>query len=194
MIEYKSGAKLFLNPHLETELVVANGQSYGMEIMVKKNVGLFSGWVSYCYSRGRVNTQTETFWSNIDKPHAFSMVANYKFSRRFGVSSNFIYSTGRPITYPVAKYRIADDYYLAYSKRNEFRIPDYIRWDISLMLEGNLRSRKIAHSSWVFSIYNLLGRDNIYSIYFEINDNIVKGYKLSIFAEPIPTLTYNFRF
>jgi hypothetical protein len=81
-----------------------------------------------------------------------------------------------------------------YSDRNKYRIPDYMRLDISFQLSGNLKSRRIAHPYWVFSVYNLLGRQNVYSVYFNNQSEIIKGYKLSVFGRAIPSLTFNFDF
>jgi len=134
------------------------------------------------------------FPANHDKPHDITLVGNYKFSRRLNVSTNLTYSTGRPITYPVAKYSIRNMTLLHYTYRNEYRIPDYFRWDISVNIDGNLKSKKLAHSSWAFSLYNVTGRDNVYSIYFVTSEKNVNGYKLSIFTQPVFTITYNFKF
>jgi hypothetical protein len=81
-----------------------------------------------------------------------------------------------------------------YSDRNKYRIPDYIRLDISLRISGNLRSHKIANPHWIFSIYNLLGRQNVYSVYFKNENKVVNGYKLSVFGKAIPSLSFNFDF
>jgi hypothetical protein len=81
-----------------------------------------------------------------------------------------------------------------YSDRNAYRIPDYYRVDFSMNIEGNHKIKKLAHSSWTLAIYNLTGRKNVYSIYFKSENGRVNGYKLSIFGQPIPTITYNFRF
>src|SRR5262249_48806952 len=123
-----------------------------------------------------------------------SLVSNYKITRRYSFSFNFAYSTGRPITYPIAAYRFGNAYRVQYSERNAFRVPDYMRMDLGFNIEGNHRIRKLAHSFWSISIYNLLGRRNPYSIYFKISDGNIKAYKLSIFGVPIPTITYHFKF
>jgi len=94
----------------------------------------------------------------------------------------------------LSKYVIDDSKRVYYSERNQFRIPDYIRVDLSLNVEGNHRIKKLAHSSWTFAVYNLLGRKNPYSIYFISENGNIYGYKLSIFGSAIPTITYNFRF
>ena len=204
LTDYKNGAMLLLNHHLETEVADAQGKAYGAEVMVKKLSGKLNGWVSYTYSRSFIKTKgyfsdetvnNGTYYpSNYDKPHAVNFIGNYKFSRRFNFSLNVIYSTGRPITMPIAKYQVDGTTRIHYSDRNQYRIPDYFRTDISINIEGNHKVRKLAHSSWTFAVYNLLGRENPYSIYFESKNGQIQGYKLSIFAQPIPTITYNFKF
>jgi hypothetical protein len=94
----------------------------------------------------------------------------------------------------VATYDISDKLLVTYSDRNEYRIPDYSRLDLSLKVSGNLRSHRIAHPNWTFSVYNFLGRENVYSIYFKNEGNMVNGYKLSVFGRAIPSVTFNFDF
>ena len=204
IIDYKGGANLILNKAIEQDLINGQGRAYGAEFMVKRSSGKLNGWISYTYSRILIRADSEYpveqinngnwFPANHDKPHDLTLVGNYKFSRRFSISSNVTYSTGRPITYPVAKYNIRNMTMLHYTYRNEYRIPDYFRWDFSANIEGNLKSKKLAHSSWSFSVYNVTGRDNVYSIYFVSGEKSVKGYKLSIFTQPVFTVTYNFKF
>ena len=204
MADYKNGAVLLLNHHLETDVVDARGKAYGLELMVKKLSGKLNGWASYTYSRTFIQTEgkfpDETvndgafYASNYDKPSAVNFIGNYKFNRRFNFSLNIIYSTGRPITLPIAKYSIDGTTRIYYSERNQYRIPDYFRTDVSINVEGNHKVKKLAHSSWTFAVYNLLGRANPYSVYFVSEKGNIAGYKLSIFARPIPTLTYNFKF
>jgi outer membrane receptor for monomeric catechols len=204
IIEYKGGAQLLLNEQLETDLINGQNRSYGAEFLIRKTRGKLNGWISYTYSRslnkvnGSNSAETindgEYFPANYDKPNSLNVIANYKFSRRLSLSSSIVYSTGRPITFPVAKYQIGNSERIYFSDRNEFRIPDYFRVDLSMQIEGNHRVDKPFHSSWAISVYNLLGRDNVYSIYFVAENGEVKGYKLSVFASAIPTITYNFKF
>ncbi len=203
-LDFKSGAVLFLNPAIETDIINAYGKAYGLELMLKKMTGKLNGWVSYTYSRslvqinqpetGDVINQGEFFPSNFDKPHDFTLVGNYRFSRRFSFSLNFTYSTGRPITLPQAIYDYEGAKRIYYSDRNQYRIPDYMRADIAFNLEGNHIVKKLNHSSWTLAVYNLLGRRNAYSVFFDSSDGVVNGYQLSIFGQPIPTLTWNFKF
>jgi hypothetical protein len=123
-----------------------------------------------------------------------NLIANYQFSHRISVSTNVVYSTGRPITLPLATFNIGGATSLYYSERNQYRIPDYFRIDLSLNLDGNHRVRQKIHNSWTFGVYNLTGRQNAYSVYFTNENGSVKGYQLSIFGTAIPYITYHIKF
>jgi hypothetical protein len=203
ILDYKGGAELLMNDHLETDIINGKGKAYGVELMAKKQLGPVTGWVSYTYSRVllKVNGKYEEekvnngnyFPANYDKPNDFKLVANFKFIRRFNFTTNFVYNTGRPITYPVAYYNFLNVNRVFYSERNEFRIPDYMRLDFAATINGNLKAKKLNHSSLTFTVYNALGRKNPYSIFFKAEDGAVKGYQMSIFGQPIFMVTYNFR-
>ncbi len=204
VVDYKGGTRLIMNENVEKDLIPARGKAYGVELLLKKQEGRIRWSVGYTYARtflkslGKFSDEIINngtwFPANYDKPNDLSATFNFLFSRRFSFSSNYTWSTGRPITYPVASYYMGDILLTHYSDRNKYRIPDYMRLDISLKLSGNLRSNKIANPNWVFSIYNVLGRQNVYSIYFKNENNIIKGYKLSVFGQAIPSLSFNFDF
>lgn len=203
-LDFRSGGTLLLNQHLETDLVSAEGMAYGVEVMLKKQSGKLNGWLSYTYARSLLRTVTpytaeavnngSYYPSSYDKPHDVTLIGNYKINRRLSISVNATYSTGRPITLPLARYVVDGTERVFYSERNQYRIPDYFRTDLSLNIEGNHKIRKLAHSSWTLGVYNLTGRRNAYSVYFTSANGRIRGYQLSIFGQPIPTLTYNFRF
>jgi hypothetical protein len=125
--------------------------------------------------------------------HDLKIVTNTKLSRRLNVSTIFVYNTGRPITLPVAYYDFSNTSTVYYSNRNEYRMPDYMRLDLSATINGNLKAKKLNHSSLTFTVYNVLGRRNPYSIFFRNEDGVVKDYQMSIFGQPIFMVTYNFR-
>jgi hypothetical protein len=201
--DYKGGAQLLMNEHLETDILDAKGKAYGLEFMVKKQAGDLTGWISYSYSRTLLKIDGKYlnekinggsyFPANYDKPHDLKVVANLKFSRRLNASSIFVYNTGRPITYPVAFFDFNNSSNLYYSNRNEYRIPDYMRLDLSATLNGNLKVKKLNHSSLTFTCYNVLGRKNPYSVFFRNENGSIKGYQMSIFGQPIFMITYNFK-
>lgn len=203
-LDYKSGATLVLNHHIETDVVSTKGKAYGMEFFLKKNTGKLNGWMSYTYSRtflkmddpnnGPLINGGRFYPANYDKPHAINFTGNYKFKQRYHLSINATYSTGRPITVPVARYSYAGSERVYYSDRNAFRIPDYFRTDISFNIEGNHKLKQLLHNSWTFGVYNLTGRKNAYSTYFVQENGVINGYRLSIFASAIPFVNYNIRF
>lgn len=204
LLDFKTGAELQFNPTLETDLLQGDGKSYGVEFSVSKSKGWWSGWLNYTFSRSfiRLNGDNPSeiinggsfFPTGYDKPHYLNSVTNYKFSRRFTMTLNLVYASGIPITYPVGKWDFKSSENILYSERNEFRIPDYFRVDLGININASHKLKQFTHSSWSFSVYNLLGRDNIYSIFFEVDEEEIKGYELSIFPTPIPTVTYNFKF
>jgi hypothetical protein len=204
ILDYKVGANIILNQDLETQLLQGDGKAYGIEFLLKKTEGRLNGWIGYTYSRSFIKLDSQFndekvnngdyFPTNFDKPHDVSIVMNYKFTHRYSFSSNFVYQTGRPVTYPIGKYYYNGAEFTLYSDRNKFRIPDYYRLDIGLNIEGNHKIKKLTHSFWNISIYNVLGRNNPYSIFFVTKEGQIKAYKTTIFAVPIPTITYNFKF
>ena len=66
-----------------------------------------------------------SFPANYDKPHDLVLAFNTLFSRRVSFSANYVFSSGRPVTYPVTTYSIDDIVITHYSDRNKYRIPYY---------------------------------------------------------------------
>lgn len=204
VLDFKSGARLIMNKHIAADVINARGRSYGAELMVKKNSGKLNGWLSYTYSRtmlqqddelaGETINRGEYYPASFDRPHILNVVANYRFTHRFSLSSNIVYNTGRPITMPVAIFELGGSQRVYYSERNQYRIPDYFRADLSFTLEGNHKVHQRIHNSWSFGIYNVTARKNPYSVYFRKEGDQIKGYQLSIFGTLIPFITYNFKF
>lgn len=203
-LDYKSGASLVMNDHIETDVIGTKGRAYGVELMVKKQSGKLNGWISYTYSRielrmddatsGEIINRGEYYPANYDKPHDVTMVGNYRFTHRFSVSLNATYSTGRPVTLPIGRYYYGGSWRALYSDRNAYRIPDYFRTDFAMIIEGNHKLKQKTHNSWTFGLYNITGRKNPYSVYFTSENGRINGYKLSIFGNIIPFINYNIRF
>ena len=200
VVDYKEGGNILFNETLEADLLSGKGRAYGIETTVRKKSGKLNGWVGYTWSRserlfaGKFPEETINqgmyYPSGFDKPHDIVVVANYSFTKRARISGNFVYSTGRPVTVPISMYR-QDQFYglLDYSERNQYRIPDYHRLDISFTLdEGHRRNRKFK-GSWNFSIYNLYARKNAFSVFFDTRGN---AYRLSVLGAAMPSISYNF--
>jgi hypothetical protein len=203
-LDYKPGATLIMNHHVETDVINTEGRAYGAELMIKKTVGKLNGWISYTYSRIELRMDDPTIgtpvnggnWypANYDKPNDLTTVANFKVNHRFSLSANVTYSTGRPITLPVGSFMYAGSQRVLYSDRNSYRIPDYFRSDFSVNVDGNYKVKQKTHNSWTFGVYNLTGRRNPFSVYYVSENGAVKGYKLSIFGSIIPFVNFNIKF
>jgi hypothetical protein len=87
-----------------------------------------------------------------------------------------------------------NNFYPFYDERNNKRIPDYHRMDFAWNINNPSMKTKRWNGRWVFTVYNLYGRGNVYSVFFKTENNIAKANQLQIFATPIPTLSYNFIF
>lgn len=205
MIDYKGGSTLTMVENIEQTMINAKGKAYGVELALKKTEGRVQYSLGYTYSRtflksvgkSREETINSGNWypANYDRPNDLIVTLQYNYSRRLSFTADYTYSTGRPITLPLATYRMNKILLVQYSDRNKYRIPDNSRLDISCKISGNLRTNKIAHPNLTLSVYNLLGRENPYSVYFKREGNtFFKGYLLSVFGRPIPTVTFNFDF
>jgi hypothetical protein len=210
-IDYKNGAKILLNPYLVTDLLNVRGNNFGIELYVNKKSGRLTGWASYTFSRSlqrtdgvfeaeRINNN-QTFPSNYDRPNNLVMNVNYHITRRWTLGGTFTCSTGRPVTLPEYKFDYQGYTLLYYSDRNKYRLPAYHRLDVSITYDESLKIKKSWKGSWTFSIVNLYGRKNAYSVFYKKEEHMVghefrlyDTYMLYIIGRPFPSLTYNFSF
>lgn len=202
-LEYRDFADLFLNPHLETEVIQGKGLAYGVEFLVQKNSGGITGWLAYTYSRSLIKTTSEFseiqvnrgnwFPTNFDRPHIVSLVTNFHLGKGRNFNLNFNFSTGRPVTSPSTNYLISGFLIPDYSDRNQFRTPNYFRMDLSYLAKGFVRSW---NDKINFSVYNLLGRRNAYSVFFQREENFprLRPYQISILGSAFPSITYSVTF
>ena len=205
VLDYKNNADLFLNTTLETELLEGKGRSYGLELMFRKRKGDFTGWLSYTLSRSELQvssqfseeTINEGKWykASFHKPHDLTFVGSYQFTKRFSTSLNFVYATGRAITFPDSRYEIMGIVIPNYSARNQGRLSDYHRLDLSAELQGKKNDIRKWKGSWVLSVYNVYARRNAYSYTFSnTQTDGAKAERLSILGTIFPSITYNFKF
>jgi len=200
-IDFKDHAELLLNKQLEGELRFGKGWSYGAEVMVSKPQGRINGWVSYTYSRTYRKFEDinngKVYPAPYDSPHDVSIVMNFEASKRISLSANWIYSTGKPVTFPTGRAVIGGAVVPIYSDRNAYRMLDYHRLDLSVTLHqkpGEIPSR----FSWdlVFSVYNAYNRHNTWSINFmqDSQDPYVTYAEQTYLFGIIPAITFNFKF
>ncbi len=203
LVEYRDGADLFLNPNLETELVSGTGEAYGIELYLKKSRGRLYGWLSYTFSRSlrRVESAFENeringgrfFPSNFDSPHILNAIANYRIGKNVVTSAIFSYSTGRPFTLPQGKFLYDGQDLPFFNERNNIRGPDLHRLDLSIQFSFPSKS-KLWSGDWTFAIYNVYGRNNAFSVFFQDFPGQTPGaYQLSVIGAPFPSLSYEIK-
>ncbi|NRA47839.1 MAG: TonB-dependent receptor [Phaeodactylibacter sp.] len=205
LVDFVDGADLTFNNYLETELLTGTGRAYGLELQISKVKGDFTGWLSYTLSRTErlvdgINNG-EYYASNFDKPHDFSITGMYKYSDRWTFAANLVYATGQPVTYPSGRYDYSGLTVADYGSRNQDRLPDYHRLDLSATLKSKPRPRM--QGQWIFSVYNAYNRRNANSIFFqerntdgsgqEVATGVTEAVRLSFFGI-VPSVAYEIKF
>ena len=207
-LDYIDGADLLLNALFEGDILSGKGRAYGMEFMVKKNGGKINGWASY--TLGRTELQIDGInggnWypTRFDQTHNLKVVGFYELNERTTFSANFTYTTGTPSTFPSSRYSV-QGYSIPHSDnaaRNDVRIPDYHRLDVSMTLYAKKENKRGMRNFWVFSIYNLYARENPFSIYFSSSDKPptagflpeTSATQFSVLGTILPSVSYNFNF
>ena len=199
-IDYRDGTQLRGNFDPEASLLYGKGRAYGIEFLVRKDVGRLTGWLGYTLSKTerQFTDINGGAWFNArqDRPHDVSVVAIYQLNKKWSFSGTFLASTGNAVTYPAGKYQVAGQVVNLYSLRNADRLPSYRRLDLGATYEKPGQEGRRFHSSWAFSIYNVTGRENPYSIRFETDPNDAsrtQAVQTALFRM-VPSATYNFSF
>ncbi len=197
-IDYKNGAQLIANENVESQLIFGKGRSYGLELFLKKKYGKFNGWISYTLSRTErqfTGVNNDSWYpANQDRTHNLSIVGIYKINKKWTLSADFVYYSGNAVTWPSGKYEVNGQVFFLYQQRNGYRMPAYNRLDVGATLQG--KKTKKFDSNWNFSIYNLYGRENPYSISFQqdpSDPSKTQAVQYALFRW-VPSITYNFKF
>ncbi len=202
-LDYVDNADLFINEHVESQLIQGLGRAYGTEFYIKKSKGVLGGWISYTLSkterlvRGISNDQW--FRSRYDRTNCINSNLNYDITKRWNVSATFVYLTGTPATFPNSKIQIQNLNipYNTTGTRNNYRIPSYNRLDIGATYNFKQNDIRRYKQSIVISIYNVYNRRNAYSIFFQTKQGDplqTEAVRFSVIGSIVPAITYNFNF
>lgn len=199
VIDFKDNAITFGYLLIDGQLRVGKGRSYGAEFLIRKNVGKFTGWISYTYARSfrtiKGISYGREYRSPYDRPHNIVIVGSYEVSPRITLAANWIYNTGQPVTFPYGQYTLNGVTYAVYNgKRNESRYPDYHRLDLSFTCKlGKLENRRWQHELNV-SVYNAYARHNTWAITFDQGKNGSIITKNMYLFSAVPSISYNFKY
>ncbi|MDO6759654.1 TonB-dependent receptor [Tamlana sp. 2_MG-2023] len=205
-IDYIDGSNLIANNNIETQILQGESRAYGLEFLFRKNKGKFTGWLAYTLSKSEQKTPGGTAggpginkgdWYNtpFDRTHDISLTGSYKLTNKWSFSGNFIFQTGRPVTYPVGQYEYEGLSIAVYDQRNANRLPSYNRLDLAATFKPNRKPEARWKGEWVFSIYNAYNRKNAASISFgqNLETGVNEATRTAIFGI-VPSVTYNFKF
>lgn len=205
-IDYIDGSDLIGTNTIETEILNGESRAYGIEVLLRKNEGPLTGWISYTLSKSEQRTPggnaggpgiNNGDWYNtpFDRTHDISLTGAYQLNEKWSFGTNAIFQTGRPVTYPNGQYQYEGISVASYSDRNADRLPAYYRLDVSATYRPNRRPDKRWKGEWVFGIYNVFNRKNAAAISFGQNfeTGANEATRTAIFGI-VPSITYNFKF
>ncbi|MBV7270246.1 TonB-dependent receptor [Winogradskyella luteola] len=205
-IDYTDGADLIANNAIEQVILNGEARAYGMEVLFRKNEGKLKGWLAYTLSKSEQRTPGRTAvetginngeWYNtpFDKTHDISLTASYELNKKWSFSSNFLFQTGQPATFPNGQYEYNGIIVPSFEARNSSRLPAYHRLDLAVNYNPKPDSEKRFKGEWVFGIYNVYNRRNAANITFRENrmSGTNEAVRLAIFGI-VPSVSYNFKF
>jgi TonB dependent receptor/CarboxypepD_reg-like domain/TonB-dependent Receptor Plug Domain len=201
-IEFKEGYTPNTLKDQEESFVFGKGWSYGAEFLINKTKGRLTGWLGYTLSWTFRNfkdlNKGETFDAKYDRRHDISVTGVYQLTKKWKLSSVFVYATGNAVTLPERMYFIGGVLSQEYSSVNAYRLPAYHRLDFAATYTPTTKVKRKYISNWVFSIYNLYSRANPYFIYFDQTGSLAAGdlkvqaKQVSLFPI-IPSVTWNLK-
>lgn len=204
--DFIDGAELIAHKAIEKVMLNGEARAYGLELLIRKNTGKLTGWLSYTLSRAEQKTPGRNaneqginsgkwYRANYDKTHNLSLTAAYQHTRKWSFGAIFTYQTGKAATFPVGKYQYQGVTIANYGVRNGNALPGYHHLDISATFIPKPDKQKKWKGEWVFSIYNVYARNNAAAITFGQNTKTgqSEARSMSIFGI-IPGITYNFKF
>lgn len=205
-IDYIDGAEIIANDAIEQTVLNGRARAYGVELLVKKNTGKLTGWVSYTLSKAEQQTPGRNagepginngkwYLAGFDKTHNLNAVANYERNKKWRFGAIFTLQSGQPSSFPSGQYTYDIFVIPVFGDRNSNRLPLFHHLDISATYTPNKKPNRRFQGEFVFSIYNVYNRQNAASYQFKQNqDNLAsESLRTSIFGA-VPSVTYNFRF
>jgi hypothetical protein len=197
-IDYRDGANVLSNDPLEPQLLFGVGRAYGVELLLRKREGRFSGWIGYTLSRTEKKIAGinggDWYAARQDRTHDISVVGIYQLNPKWTFSGAWIYYTGNAVSFPSGKYAIDNQVVFYYTERNGYRMPAYHRLDLSATWK--LKERRHFSSELAIGLYNAYGRQNAYAITFREDPDDAsrtQAVQTALFRF-VPSITYNFKF
>ncbi|HAS42929.1 MAG TPA: TonB-dependent receptor [Microscillaceae bacterium] len=174
------------------------GYAQGVEFLLQKKTGIYSGWIGYTLSRVRYNfpgISAKEYPALHDQTHELKIINSLKLGQ-WTFAATWLYATGKPYTAPVGSYNVdlldgTSNDYLNISAKNAIRLPAYHRLDFSVTFKFNLTDKTKANAG--ISVFNLYNQKNIWYKEFDIIDNEVIETDINYLGFT-PNLFFNLKF
>ena len=202
LIGYREGASLLLNVDFEKQLVQGQGRAYGLEVLIKKESGKLTGWISYTLSKAErqydeVN-RGEWFLARYDRRHNAAVVMNYQLSKRWSVSTVFEFISGSRFTPIIGQYAVPSptlagvDLIPVYAPINSVKLADTHRLDVGIKFRP--KPEKRFQSEWFAGVYNVYNRAAPIGVTIVPNGNGSFRYEQPGLFGLLPFVSYGFKF
>lgn len=202
LLEYPYGITQFNEiTTLKNDLLVGKGKAYGLEMMLRKNSGKFTGWLSYTLSWSDRNfdelNNGNTYFAKYDRRHNLSVVGMYDLNSKWNFGITQVFSSGNRFTMPTSWYFINNNPVKEYSEYNNAKMPNYLRTDLSVNYFF-LRTNK-KESALNFSIYNTFNIENPIYVFLNIQvnedkNNVIVKQEKKVLYRILPSISWRFKF
>ena len=182
---------------MKKNLVVGDGYNYGIDLMLQKNFGSLTGWVSYSWAKAPRsfvrNGELINYPSVHNREHDFNAVANWRIADKWNLGATFIYATGTPYTEVKNAYILGENGIVNYEEHNSSRYPALKRLDLALGYQLP-KMRGVDHSV-KFSVYNaIFAKNPISYTYHRYEGNVIYKQPVYLFYTAIPSVSYYMHF
>ena len=201
--------QLMLNVNFQGDEIVdfednffkGESKAYGIEVYAKKSYGKFNSNISYTlgWVQQRFDELNDEKWhdAKYDRRHDLNVLCSYRINDRIDLGGVFVYASGNKTTLPVGRYWMMGDIANDYEGINNYRMPGYQRFDLSVNYK--LKSDVFKESVLNFSVINVFNRSNPYFIYYDVLAG-EGSYELDISARQVslfpilPSISWKFKF
>ena len=196
-VEYKGDMFDFFNSKydLDSHLLKGDGWNYGLNIMLHKQSGRLTGWVSYSLGRALRRFDNKdysgTYPANHERIHEMNAVCTYRL-KKVEIAGTFIYASGIPFTAPQYYYVSAGQIISKPGEHNACRMRPYMRLDLSVTFPIIKNERQ--ENGINVSLYNVTGRKNDVMYRLKYQDGTYYYGNMSFFLRWIPSISYYHKF
>lgn len=203
LIGYREGANLFVKRDFEEQLIQGEGRSYGMEMLVKKETGKLTGWISYTLSwserRFTELNDGDWFYARYDRRHNLAVVGNYRLAKKWSFSAVWEFISGSRFTPIIGRYTVPAPTLAGvslipvYAPINSVKLADTHRLDLGVKFKPSPIGKRF-QGEWFFGVYNVYNRATPVAIAIVSNGDGTFRYEQPGVFGFLPFISYGFTF